>query len=147
VQLSDLPKLELLFGGNWFSVDPEDYVIEFNTYTKKCSLCFSAANQDYWILGDAFLRGWYAIHDFDNMRMGFIPQAESTKTTPNSGYVTPIEEDDGLIAGLEPVVFWFLVGVMVFVVFTVLLIVAFCFQLSPFKVKKQLEHLLVDSSD
>ena len=144
VQFSDLPSFELLFGGRWFLVDPEDYVIEFNTFSKKCSICFTAGNQDYWILGDVFLRGWYAIHDFTNQRMGFIPQAGTTKTTPTTG---SIEVDDGLIAGLEPEVFWFLVGVMVFVVFTVLLIVAFCFELSPIKVKKQLQQILVDSSD
>ena len=33
----------------------------------------------YWILGDAFLRGWYSIHDYEKMRFGFAPFHGSEK--------------------------------------------------------------------
>ena len=87
----------MLYAGHWFEVLPEDYVIEFNTSAKSCALCLSpSSSRDYFILGDTFLRGWYAIHDFDNQRMGFIPQASSSKkeavlstTTPDGVFTVP----------------------------------------------------------
>ena len=39
-------------------------------------------NVNFWIFGDAFLRGWYSIYDHDNNRMGFVPFIGSTKTKP-----------------------------------------------------------------
>ena len=32
-------------------------------------------NDEYWILGDAFMRGFYTIHEMENARQGFIPLA------------------------------------------------------------------------
>lgn len=36
---------------------------------------------DEWIFGDAFMRGWYNIHDHDNVRFGFVPVADPSGTT------------------------------------------------------------------
>lgn len=47
-----------------------------------CALCLGDSGADYWILGDVFLRGWYSIHDLDNMKMGFVPHATSVKAVP-----------------------------------------------------------------
>lgn len=33
----------------------------------------------FWILGDAFLRGWYSIHDYEENRFGFAPFPGSEK--------------------------------------------------------------------
>jgi hypothetical protein len=35
-----------------------------------------------WLLGDAFLRGYYSVHDHDQKKMGFAPHATSTKKAP-----------------------------------------------------------------
>lgn len=33
-------------------------------------------------MGDAFMRGYYSIHDMDNKRMGFVPFPGSAKGVP-----------------------------------------------------------------
>ena len=64
--LKNLPSFEMLYGGYWFEVLPEDYVIDIGL--NSCTLCFTAYySLDEWILGDAFMRGWYNIHDHDNL--------------------------------------------------------------------------------
>lgn len=76
-----MPSFELLYGGYWFEVSKEDYIIEVDSTW--CTLCMSPySGLDFWILGDAFMRGWYNIHDHENMRMGFVPHATSAKATP-----------------------------------------------------------------
>ena len=85
---SKMPSFELLYGGYWFEVTPDDYIIEISTGV--CSLCFSGYNSiDYWILGDAFMRGWYNIHDHTNKRMGFIPFSGSAKSNPTEATSIP----------------------------------------------------------
>jgi len=59
-----MPSFELLFGGYWFKVNPEDYVLQATA--SKCVLCFMT-DETYWILGDVFLRGWYSMHNLDKM--------------------------------------------------------------------------------
>ena len=63
-----MPSFELLFGGYWLRVNPKDYVVK--AYGKKCVLCLGI-DENRWILGDAFLRGWYSMHDLTNKRIGF----------------------------------------------------------------------------
>ena len=81
---SSLPSFWLLYGDYWFEVTPEDYVVEVNV-NNVCALClYGRSSNDYWILGDAFMRGWYNIHDHTNERFGFIPFPDSPKTTPTA---------------------------------------------------------------
>ena len=64
-------------------VTPDDYIIDISANGGTCSVCFSGyPSIDYWILGDAFMRGWYTIHDHTNMRMGFVPYTGSSKGVP-----------------------------------------------------------------
>ena len=72
-----LPIVEMNFGGHWLEVLPEDYLIELSS--GKCAICVAELSVDFWILGDAFLRGYYSVHDIDNLRMGFVPHAGSSK--------------------------------------------------------------------
>jgi len=58
---------------------PYDYV---NTYTDEtgtnCFICYGENDMgDDWMLGDAFLRGYYAVHDHKKKRMGFAPTTDS----------------------------------------------------------------------
>lgn len=62
-----------------FQVAAKDYVIEMDGV---CLLAFVVHPQEFWLLGDAFLMGYYSIHDNDdhaNARIGFAPHSTSTK--------------------------------------------------------------------
>ena len=50
---------------------------------------------DEWILGDVFMRGWYNIHDHENLRFGFVPFKGSTREPAQRATVTPSEKFDG----------------------------------------------------
>ena len=64
-------------------VDPEDYVIDVSGDGSFCAICLTHIDgYDKWILGDAFMRGWYNIHDHENLRMGFVPFTGSRKSIP-----------------------------------------------------------------
>ena len=62
-------------------MNAEDYVISITSDDSYCSICLSTYESE-WILGDAFMRGWYNIHDLSNMRMGFYSIDSSKKTLP-----------------------------------------------------------------
>ena len=84
-----MPDFEILFGGYWMKVFAEDYVVPVNR-AGTCSIClFGNEDRDYWLLGSAFLRGWYSIHDHTNGRMGFVPYSGSAKTQPPASTGTP----------------------------------------------------------
>lgn len=62
-----------------FQVAAKDYVIEVEG---ACLLAFVVHTQEFWLLGDAFLMGYYSIHDNEdhaNARVGFAPHSTSTK--------------------------------------------------------------------
>jgi len=133
--IATLPTFELLFGGYWFEVKPEDYIIEFNSSTKKCSVCFSGYSTiDYWILGDAFMRGLYSIHDYDNLRMGFVPFVGSTKKVPVKATTTPTTTPPVVALNLDTTIFGLTVGefliiavLVVIIVGIVVLLFLFCY--------------------
>lgn len=62
-----LPKISFLFGGYWMEMLPEDYIVEYEGFCFGCLGAgdFSAYTQE-WLLGDAFLRGFYSTHDHEN---------------------------------------------------------------------------------
>ena len=89
---NDLPGFEFLFGDYWFEVHPSDYIIDISNNQDRswCSLClYTVEGFDEWILGDAFMRGWYNIHDHDNLRMGFVPFSGSAKSAAEAKTTTP----------------------------------------------------------
>ena len=137
---SKLPSFEFLFGGYWFEILPEDYVVKFSTFSNLCSLCLSgSSSSDYFILGDAFLRGWYSIHDHDKQRMGFIPHTDSNKkeaikatSEPSADYIErPVNLDDSYALGLTEKEFWAVMGIAGAVVLLVLAILVFCAYMMP----------------
>lgn len=58
-----LPTLWILFGGHWFQSDPSDYIVKWG---ENCFVCLTKGT-DKWILGDAFMRGYYVVHDLDTL--------------------------------------------------------------------------------
>jgi hypothetical protein len=43
-------------------------------------IAFTENDADYFLIGDAFFRGFYSVHDDDNDRIGFAPHSESNKS-------------------------------------------------------------------
>jgi hypothetical protein len=83
-----LPVIEFLYGGYWMQMVPEDYVLIDSAVSVgrvmqyRCGLCIDNSRDDTWLLGDAFLRGFYSVHDHKNKRFGFAPHTLSTKDAP-----------------------------------------------------------------
>jgi Eukaryotic aspartyl protease len=65
-----------LINGYWFEILPKDYIVES---LGACLLAIGASPLDYFILGAAFLQGYYSIHDMTEDRIGFAPHSTSTK--------------------------------------------------------------------
>ena len=73
-------------------VKPEDYIVDVSAEKDEiyCAICLEANDSlGKWLLGDAFLRGWYSIHDYENMRMGFVPFNGSSKVVPELAVTAP----------------------------------------------------------
>jgi hypothetical protein len=72
-------------------MDPKDYLlaVDEKELPNECSICIFEETEDpsRWMLGDAFLRGWYSTYDYDKKLMGFAPHATSTKDRPVKGEV------------------------------------------------------------
>lgn len=63
-QISLLPTIWFQFGGYWYQSDPADYVVILNS---DCFLCITrTSSSGNWILGDAFLRGYYVVHNLES---------------------------------------------------------------------------------
>merc|ERR1712060_5765 len=67
-----------------------------------------------WLLGDAFMRGWYSIHDADNMRMGWYSIDTDAKPNPTAKTSTPTEE-------MPRITFikWHVFGIRAWIFFTI----------------------------
>lgn len=69
----------LVIADKLFQVAAKDYVIEIEGV---CLLAFVVHPQEFWLLGDAFLMGYYSIHDNEdhtNAKIGIAPHSSSTK--------------------------------------------------------------------
>ena len=62
---------------------PEDYLVDPghpNTkYNSTCQLGFLKNQEDFWLVGDILLRGYYSVHDDDSGLFGLAPHATSLK--------------------------------------------------------------------
>ena len=87
-----MPSFELLFGGYWMRVNTEDYVIDISEDKTTCTLCLSPEYEDEWILGDAYMRGWYSMHDLTNMKAGFHSIDTAKKPTPTKATSVPTKK-------------------------------------------------------
>lgn len=58
--------------GNLFEVNQSQYFYPIQGY---CLFLVSAFDADIWILGDVFLRNFYAIYDMDNKSVGLVDLA------------------------------------------------------------------------
>ena len=75
-----------MIDGYWLEFHPDDYILTIeNGAAEGCLLGFAASDMPYWLLGDAFLRGYYSVHDMENNRIGFAPHATSNKKKITEG--------------------------------------------------------------
>ena len=139
-----LPSFYLLFGNHWFEVRPEDYAVEV-TLNGMCALCLQERLSDeYWVLGVAFMRGWYSIHDHELMRFGFVPFVDSPKEPPRLESLTPMKQlpeeylplDDGGAFNWRSFLQGYVFGI-IFCMVTIAIVIEFCIQaaLCPIKTK------------
>jgi len=73
----------LRIDGHLYQISKDDYFIKITEgEVSQCLLAFVASPSEYWLLGDAFLMGYYSIHDnidHANARVGFVPHSNSHK--------------------------------------------------------------------
>ena len=98
----------LLFGDSWFELRPKDYI--YDGGKGRCGFCIFRSSNDYWTLGANFLRGWYAVHDYESSRFGFVPQVRSGRSKAEPMTRVPIRSiasyDDELRALRQVLAEW-----------------------------------------
>uniref|UniRef100_A0A915NYW9 Peptidase A1 domain-containing protein n=1 Tax=Meloidogyne floridensis TaxID=298350 RepID=A0A915NYW9_9BILA len=68
--LNKLPSVHFTLGGNNFTLNPADYVIQIDKNTCLSGFASVDLNGNMWILGDLFITKWYTIFDHENKRVG-----------------------------------------------------------------------------
>lgn len=94
---------------------PEDYFIEFEG---SYYLCLTpTSNNDHWLFGNDFLRGYYSTHDHANNKFGFVPHTGSSKVALTAG-TTPETE----ISIYKPTWYYWVSGALILAVALYLMI-------------------------
>lgn len=100
-------------GGRYiFYMNNSDYLTSYNSAKKTCILTFvEDISSQFWLLGAAFYRAYYVVHDMDNQRVGlagrFIDQGEPVILKPASTSSDDVKEDDPYTS----YIMWILVGI------------------------------------
>jgi hypothetical protein len=70
----------------WVEMRPEDYIIELpskDVLGGLCALAIRKNKADFFMMGNSFFRGYYAMHDASpNGSLAFMPSAGSSKELP-----------------------------------------------------------------
>jgi hypothetical protein len=79
-----VPKIDILLGGYWLQMSPEDYLIPTRVGSDRCFICIFAEFKgvERWLLGDSFLRGYYSLYNYDTRMFGLTPHSTSSKPFP-----------------------------------------------------------------
>lgn len=80
------PSVWLWYESAWLEMIPNDYLLDgtdLNVQDRSvCILGFVQNGDNFWLLGDVFMRGFYSVHDMDNQKIGFVPHSNSDKQAP-----------------------------------------------------------------
>ncbi|USE33946.1 pepsin-like aspartyl protease [Endozoicomonas sp. SCSIO W0465] len=76
--LDEQPDLVFTIDDTRYSVPPEFYVVKQVDWwgQEQCTAGLAPGNQDFWIFGDAFMRGFYVVFDKTDSRIAFATLAE-----------------------------------------------------------------------
>jgi len=75
------PSIDILVESHWLQIHPKDYLLDASKKHNQssCEIGFMKNSAEFWLLGDAFYRGYYVIHDDANDRVGIAPHSNSVK--------------------------------------------------------------------
>ncbi|KAJ1931528.1 aspartic proteinase precursor [Linderina macrospora] len=77
--ISTLPPITMQFGGKSYQLDAKDYILQDGgtCVSPFRGLDINRTAGPLWIIGDVFLRKFYAVFDLGNNRVGFAPSKKS----------------------------------------------------------------------
>jgi len=81
--VSEYPQLHFLLDRTWLTVQAEDYVTVLGN--GNCLIKIAEGDAPFMVLGTPLYKGYMAIHDDKNGRLGFAPSKASKKTGPYWG--------------------------------------------------------------
>lgn len=89
--IDDYPDIVLGVSGQEVKISPHNYFwMVPNTKKKVCMGQLIAFDIDYWVLGTPFLKQYYTIFDYDNMRIGMVEATDEVE-----GYEKEDEDKEG----------------------------------------------------
>jgi len=70
-----------MFDEYWYIMDPKDYIFDASEGQdgSVCAIAIVANQQDFFLFGNSFLRGYYSIHDMTDGMLGIVPHKTSNK--------------------------------------------------------------------
>ena len=70
-----------MFNLYWYELLPQDYIFDASPGQDEsvCALAITANYDDFFLLGNSFMRGYYIIHDMQDGYLGTAPNRYSDK--------------------------------------------------------------------